>query len=105
MSAQPIEQSHRAMIPREAAAVLAALPATTAADFRAALASILDEAKRTLDIDGLKPKLDTVVGRYWAVACAVHSPDAAAITEAGRRWQAGDDSDTVPATVVFGKLR
>ena len=88
-------------IPREARAVRAALPLEQAEQFQQEWNAALDQAKEDMDLDGLYERLTVLTGALWGVASAWHSPNAAEVTEQGRRWQAGEDMDTISAEEVF----
>lgn len=98
-----------APLPREAAAVHDALPPDLAAELVQEITAVIDAGRTRPDAPAsdLIRDLDTVVGRYWAVASARLSPHADEITERSRRWAEGDDDalDFIPAEQVFGKLR
>lgn len=100
MSAQPVERTEHAPIERTPEAVRAALPPTERARFDTAWRAALDEARTTPTLAGLQK----VIGDYWAIASALHSPTFPDAIREGRRWQAGRPVDSRPAGEIFSEL-
>lgn len=88
-------------IERTLSAVHEALPPLGASEFRTRLRRILVASVERLDVDELQVRLESLVLEFWGLASAHHSPNAEAATETGRRWVAGEDMETIPASEVF----
>jgi hypothetical protein len=91
------EPAHRAgAIARTPAAVRAALVGADRADFEAAYAAALDEARRTYRLE----PVDQAVEQWWRYAVLSRSPGHAEAIEQARQLLAGEDVPVRPADLA-----